>query len=369
MICTVNDFTGEYEGFIFTILDKLSQKTGFQFTYLDVPENQLPWDYLYENPNVLLAPLFQNDLIHYSERMRFEDTIVPSQMVAVTQKADKFSYPNEMQELTIVIPEGMFGASQEIRELFPGSELIFCKTHQEGLELVRRGKADLTLINEILWTYLSQSPRYEELDSTYLNHIVEDVTIGMGSSSDVMLMSILNKAIQSFSRRDIQQIVMAYTSAHPYELTWQEKLYQRWPYLLMALLFIAVSLVFWVLYRKRQNHLRAERRKRELMEARLKTAEEYQNKLFQQANFDELTGLYNRKYFIEKGNERLRQNPDKTYVFYHINLSNFKMVNEIYGMQQGDAVLLKVAAYLKEFAALRVFTAEFMRISLPYVVV
>lgn len=368
MICTFNEFTGQYEGFIITILDKLSQKTGFQFTYVPLPENQMPWDYLHNHPNALLAPLFQNELIHYSEEMCFLDTIVPSQMVAVTQEAENFSYPNGLQELTLVIPEGMFGATQEIEELFPGCEILFCQGHQEGLDMVRHGEADLTLINEVLWTYLSQSPRYDELDSTYLNHIVEDITIGIGTSSDTMLMSILNKAIQSFSRRDIQQIVMEYTSAHPYQLTLREKLYTNGQSILLLLLSVIAVIVLRIVHQRRKKSLNEEMKKREIAEAKLKTAEEYQDKLFQQANFDSLTGLYNRKYFIEKCDELLLQNPDKTYVFYHINLSDFKMVNEIYGMQQGDLVLLKVAAYLKKSVVKMVFTVEFMLTSLRFVI-
>ena len=331
MISTYVPSKDEYEGFIITILGRLSEKTGLQFEFIDVPTNQVPWDFLYENPNVLLAPLFQNNLIHYSERMRFLDTIVPSNMVAVTRSTESLASVSSGDALILAIPSGMFGATQEIKELFVNCEIVFCQSHQEGLDLVCDGKVDLTLINEILWTYLIQNPRYEKLKTFYLNHIVEDVTIGMSTSSDILLTSILNKAIQSFSQRDIQQIVMEHTSTHPYKLSFGEIINKNRLFLLLVLLSLMLLSIpmIWIHIRRQQNQ--TERQRREVTEARLKTAEIYQKELYHQANYDALTGLYNQKHFVERANDLMKRHPSYIYTFFHVNIANFKTINESMG--------------------------------------
>ncbi len=54
---------------------------------------------------------------------------------------------------------------------------------------------------------------------------------------------------------------------------------------------------------------------------------------------DKLTGLYNREYFLKKAEERLRKNPDKKYYMICSNVKGFKLYNDLFGEEQGDAVL------------------------------
>ncbi len=74
------------------------------------------------------------------------------------------------------------------------------------------------------------------------------------------------------------------------------------------------------------------------------------NRLQNLADKDSLTGLYNRRYFTEEL-ERLvdranRKNvPDCALLF--IDLDNFKMVNDSYGHNAGDKVLIEVSSLLK----------------------
>ena len=349
-VCEYDEASGEYVGFIFQIFDLLSEETGISFEYSIVPEDEFPWDFLYEHPNVLLAPLFQNDLIHYSERMRFQDTIVPGKMIAVTNGKPVLDVINTGGTFKLAIPKGMFGASQELQSLFPSCEIVLCDSHQDGMDMVRQGRADMTIVNEILGSYLMQSPYYSDLKPVYLNHVMENLTIGMGSSSDVMLMSILNKVIQSFSQSDIQQLVMEYTAKHPYQKDMKELLYEYWGILLLVLFVLLVSAVLWWIYKKQRKAWTEQAVQLKIAEEKLKTEEKYKKELFRQANFDELTGLYNSRYFLAKANEMVREHPDVVYTFFHINLTNFKLINEIYGIACGDAVLLEIAKQLKEQA-------------------
>ncbi len=58
---------------------------------------------------------------------------------------------------------------------------------------------------------------------------------------------------------------------------------------------------------------------------------------------DSLTGLANRKGFFKEAREALDINPNLDYILVCSNIKDFKLINDIHGMDVGDKVLIKVA--------------------------
>lgn len=99
-------------------------------------------------------------------------------------------------------------------------------------------------------------------------------------------------------------------------------------------------------------------RERELMEANdalhrnLREIDELQEQLREQANRDPLTGLYNRRYLdstLERELARCKRDGDPLALIL-IDIDHFKQVNDTYGHQAGDEVLLRLAAMLAGMA-------------------
>ena len=64
---------------------------------------------------------------------------------------------------------------------------------------------------------------------------------------------------------------------------------------------------------------------------------------------DDLTGLYNRRYFRESLTRPLEEASDSTvYTFLLVDIDFFKDINDSYGHQAGDHVLVTVARILTE---------------------
>lgn len=63
---------------------------------------------------------------------------------------------------------------------------------------------------------------------------------------------------------------------------------------------------------------------------------------------DEITELYNRTYFFEIANETIKQSNEDICIVA-MNVNNFKIINELYGMPVGDKVLFDIAKQLKTF--------------------
>ena len=74
--------------------------------------------------------------------------------------------------------------------------------------------------------------------------------------------------------------------------------------------------------------------------------QETARKLFN-ARHDRLTGLYNRDYLCERTREVLEENPEAPYLLILVEISDLKVINDLYGNTFGDNVLRNVADWLR----------------------
>ncbi len=65
------------------------------------------------------------------------------------------------------------------------------------------------------------------------------------------------------------------------------------------------------------------------------------------ATHDELTGLYNRKFFFSEMERILKKDPDTPRYLVCTNIKNFKMLNDLFGTKFGDSILKRQAEMLK----------------------
>lgn len=66
-----------------------------------------------------------------------------------------------------------------------------------------------------------------------------------------------------------------------------------------------------------------------------------------EVSFDDLTGLYNRKYFYEAANNLIKKCKGKAYIV-RVNVCNFEVVNDLYGIEKGDQLLREIANNLQK---------------------
>lgn len=63
---------------------------------------------------------------------------------------------------------------------------------------------------------------------------------------------------------------------------------------------------------------------------------------------DNFTGLYNKNYLKEIVNSRYLKRKDLKSAVVVLNIKNFKLINELYGLEAGDSLIKKIALLLKE---------------------
>jgi len=63
--------------------------------------------------------------------------------------------------------------------------------------------------------------------------------------------------------------------------------------------------------------------------------------------YDMLTGFYTQKTFSEKTSGILKDHPENSYIMASFNIERFKFINDLFGIQAGDQVLMQLATLLK----------------------
>jgi diguanylate cyclase (GGDEF)-like protein len=87
-----------------------------------------------------------------------------------------------------------------------------------------------------------------------------------------------------------------------------------------------------------------------VIEQDITVRKEYEDKLIQQANYDSLTNLPNRRLLMDRLNQEMAraQRQRRYLVLKLIDLDNFKKVNQFMGHASGDDVLKEVALRLQK---------------------
>lgn len=66
------------------------------------------------------------------------------------------------------------------------------------------------------------------------------------------------------------------------------------------------------------------------------------------AEYDPLTGVHNMQTFYARTEQLIRDNPGREYSIIRMDIDRFKVVNDLYGMEEGDRLLKTIAAALRE---------------------
>lgn len=80
-----------------------------------------------------------------------------------------------------------------------------------------------------------------------------------------------------------------------------------------------------------------------------KERENYQREKYK-ATHDSLTGLYNREYFYEEVHKCLEKHPKEQYLMICSDIGRFKLVNDLFGVKMGDALLIRIARAIEKEA-------------------
>lgn len=210
--------------------------------------------------------------------------------------------------------------AKSLSESFPKSTLLKVDIAEEAFEAIKLKNTDAYIGNEIIVDYVAEIQGVNFIQK--VGYAPSHTYITMAVREDwPLLASILNKSIPAFTAEKIK-IVQNWDKSSKRNNNYR-------PYLLSFLAFV-VSVVLYRSYKLKQAV-----KQKEL---------ESQKLIWNQANFDYLTGLPNRYMFNKKLAEEIkRADRDNTsFALLFIDLDYFKEVNDQFGHATGDQLLISV---------------------------
>ena len=324
---------GEIKGIWAGYIDLISEKSGIRFEMEtgtfdqnsdDIYRNLMEDNYLVLRTDKAIAFNPIDDVIVSSPLMDVEVSYIKRQEEIVTGGFTNY---------IIALPPELSYVEPVLLEENPSYEIEYYKNAESCMDAVINKKATMAIINTFRASYLLQKPKYAdklaEVPGTgYSNRIHL-----MANKENAMLISVINKAIIHISSEEKEEIVTKELLMHPYVVGFDDIWYSYWEWIVGIIALVFISLYIYVVMTRKVTKLQFEKKEYEMLQKKIQ--------------LDELTGLYNRTFFYQIVKEKIEQSEEEMCII-SVDISNFKVVNELYGESVGDGLLKEVAQNLKK---------------------
>ncbi|MGB5867623.1 MAG: transporter substrate-binding domain-containing protein [Arcobacteraceae bacterium] len=222
-----------------------------------------------------------------------------------------------------------------LRQKYPSLDIIEVENIYDGLDRVKEGELFGFIDTLASIGYEFQKKYFGELKIA--GKISENLKLSIAvDKTDTILLNILQKATNNITNelhREIftKWIPIKYQKGIDYNLVWEISL---------SAIFLIILVVYWNRKITRTNTL--------LIEAK-KDIEQKNKELEKLAITDKLTNIYNRRKLDEMLEHELNRSQrfKHTFAVVILDIDFFKKVNDTFGHQEGDKVLIQIANILK----------------------
>ncbi|WP_298752736.1 transporter substrate-binding domain-containing protein [uncultured Arcobacter sp.] len=267
--------------------------------------------------------------------INFTDSYLEIPLVIANKIDDSFI--NEMKDLKgkkIGITKG-YGFVETLKEKYPYLNIVEINNIDEGLDQVKEGKIFAYIDALAAIGHEFQTKYFGELKIA--GQLSEKLEFRIAvRNDDEVLLNVMQKAVNSIPAEMYSEILNKWSSIKyergiDYSLVWK---------VIAGAIFIFFLIIYWNRKITKAN---------DLLKQAQKDIEEKNKKLEKLATIDNLTNLYNRRKLEEllkleiNRCERFNCNFSLTM----LDIDHFKEVNDTYGHQIGDKVLIEIANILR----------------------
>ncbi len=330
--CYVED--GVTKGIWPEVINLLSEKSGIDFELEASGQDE----YSEETFNKYLEEGYL--LLGTQRAMEFnsgaEDAIVSNPITSVSvayiRRQEGF-VENKYTSYVIAMTRDLAYLEPLLIEENPEFEVKYYEDAKSCFEALINKEAGLVIQNSHRASYLLQKPEYAD-KLTVVSGVDHGNDVRIVAPEDqAMLIGIINKAIHHITYEEINEIVKKELLMNPYPLDNDDFLYQNWKWVLIVVVLVIVGLALYTILTRRMARLIIKKKEYELLQKKVK--------------LDEITGLYNRTYFYEMAKELIEEAEEEMCIIT-MDISNFKIVNELYGMNVGDRLLKEIAEQVRK---------------------
>ncbi|WP_417143762.1 EAL domain-containing protein [Raoultibacter massiliensis] len=228
----------------------------------------------------------------------------------------------------VALPEG-FSLAAVMAEDAKGNEVAYYDTPKDCFDAILDGKADIAYADIHVADYLLSEPQYESLSLLALTDYTNNMAIGVSSSADPLLASILDRCVQFTSDSTITRwITETALASHPATVT---DILRQYPLQIVGgliALLLCVIAVFAYIYR-----------------SKVRNAARITHLVYT----DALTEGWNLNRFQVEAAKAINEDATRDHAMLFFDISRFKSFNAAFGYAEGDRLLLALSKLLDSF--------------------
>lgn len=325
---------GEYKGITIDSVKAMAEEVGLKVEYVDTDSYKDSIELLQSGQVDVIGDFYSDYSWGERNQAILTKPYMNMQYVEVTRKG---TLP-AIEDMRIATCEDYFFNTMYILKHYPEENFVYYNTEQECVEAVRKGRADMTFINQYTSRVLLDRDKNLKLNGNVLYDTVHGVSVAV-SRENTLLWNIMDKAISNMESLETDHIMEEYTDERSTNVSLLSYIYYN------SLEFILILCAFFVIVVLVLVYIIFQRKK-------------YNRHIFSLAYYDNLTGLANINRFEELAEKRWLENRGKDIYVMSLDISHFTTINETYGRSVGDLVICDVGKRLQSLFADRGIVAR-----------
>ena len=264
------DSKGDAFGIVVDIMRLVEEISGLRFEYELLDIGLTGTEYLYENPEALIAGIDVENPAYAGEDYILSKRFYGGEMTLAGKSGISYDLGNMDKNYVVAYMQNNTSVENYVKKNYPQFTLLKCTTANDGLSKVLSGKADFYADSVNSLTPMLQDPHYEDIAVLPMVLMQENLGVcGHYSKENVLLMSIIDKCIATITREQITQFVINHSVIHGYEMSFWDLLYKfRYPMFLIVLLILAcIGLLLAHGEQKKRAYLEVEHKNQLLADA------------------------------------------------------------------------------------------------------
>lgn len=241
---------GENDGIYIQILKTVAARSGLAMEFVPLDRSEYWKDLLLEGKIDFYVGA-NNMLLSQDENIKLSGTFMSYNAVIIS----KNDFVLTDDEVTIALTKGR---AYWADYLALGEQAVYCDSAKECLQMVKKGNADITLLNTIEYNYQSKNERFSDLIEWDNYRYQSGSTLAAASDMDPVLFNVMNKSLRMVSTDEKEAVINQYMNI-PYDsYDWMDYLHQSKDVIIIASIIIVFVLIFGGIVsrmRKKSYHL------------------------------------------------------------------------------------------------------------------
>ncbi|MCQ4764955.1 EAL domain-containing protein [Cloacibacillus evryensis] len=313
------DKDGKYRGITSDVFERISAVTGLDFVYCPADSPQAA--------DADLISCFDHDYDEAEKHGLLMTDIYMRVPLMLVRRSDKVF--DSTKDTVTVAPESLRASGKKLKK--EGYLLRYCRTSGQCLEeVVKDNDVDQTLLSSFSAEILLDESRYRGLFGVVLQGYWFNACIALTDDGNAMLHDIINKAVLYISDQEVDNIVIRHVLENK-EIN-LGTIIKKMPadVLMLALILLAVMVIALTFASITKS--RSMKRIKDLL---------YN---------DQLTGALSQAGFERGLRKRAASDADSLYII-DFDVYKFQIYNETFGREEGDLLLLEIAAVYRRYFA------------------